>query len=219
MAFPVRLLLLAWLGRGRAQVVAPGSEAECDLAQMFQGLQRISTNEACHGGCETGRGECPPNWTPTGVDVCTSECGRIFEPFWDVCGTYLISAGLGGMDDMGQFYDNCLDQLYPPGTCGTFCNEHTFTCFLDEVHQACCDEGGRNCVDGQDVPLTCPVCAPFRSRATSGARCDRAAHERSALPAGGVRHRLSRVRGYLYRAYHRQWSRDRGLLVFRARVP
>jgi hypothetical protein len=53
--------------------------------------------------------------------------------------------------------DNCLDELYPPGSCGTFCNDHTYSCFLDEVHEACCDEGGRNCVEGNDVPLTCPV--------------------------------------------------------------
>jgi hypothetical protein len=47
--------------------------------------------------------------------------------------------------------------LLPAGSCGTYCNEHTFECFIGEVHEACCDEGGRNCVDSQDVPLTCPV--------------------------------------------------------------
>ena len=40
---------------------------------------------------------------------------------------------------------------------GTFCNEHTYQCFLTDVHAACCDEGGLNCPDGQDIPNTCPV--------------------------------------------------------------
>ena len=40
---------------------------------------------------------------------------------------------------------------------GTFCNEHTYQCFLTDVHAACCDEGGLNCRDGQDIPNTCPV--------------------------------------------------------------
>ncbi len=97
------LVLLACLAeRGRPQVVAPGSEAQCDLMNMFAGLQRVSTDETCRAGCETGRGECPDNWTPTGVDVCASQCGKIFEPFWDVCGTYLIAAGLGGMVRLGS---------------------------------------------------------------------------------------------------------------------
>ena len=30
-------------------------------------------------------------------------------------------------------------------------------CFLEEVHSACCDEGGRNCEEGRAVPDTCPV--------------------------------------------------------------
>ena len=69
----------------------------------------------------------------------------------------LTTARMGGMDTMGVFYDSCLETLYPPGTCGSFCNQHTFECFLAEVQEACCDEGGRNCVSGEDVPETCPV--------------------------------------------------------------
>eukprot|EP01050_Picozoa_sp_SAG11_P011709 SAG11_NODE_1258_length_5362_cov_16.457534_3_plen_264_part_00 len=53
--------------------------------------------------------------------------------------------------------DSCLETLYPPGTCGSFCNQHTFECYLAEVQDACCDEGGRNCVSGEDIPETCPV--------------------------------------------------------------
>ena len=57
---------------------------------------------------------------------------------------------------MSFFYDSCLSVLYPPGVCGTFCTGHTFDCFLVEVHSACC-EGGVNCADDHDVPLSCPV--------------------------------------------------------------
>ena len=38
----------------------------------------------------------------------------------------LTDAAMGGMEEMGVFYDACLQELYPPGSCGTFCNEHTF---------------------------------------------------------------------------------------------
>ena len=69
----------------------------------------------------------------------------------------LIDSGMGGMDEMGMFYDDCLEQLYPPGSCGTFCNEHTYDCYLTEVNQACCDEEGTNCHEGSDVPTVCPV--------------------------------------------------------------
>ena len=30
-------------------------------------------------------------------------------------------------------------------------------CMLAEVQEACCDEDGTNCVEGHDVPVTCPV--------------------------------------------------------------
>ena len=69
----------------------------------------------------------------------------------------LTNANMGGMHEMGLFYDRCLETLYPPGTCGTFCNTHTFDCYIAEVQEACCDEGGRNCVSNEDVPEQCPV--------------------------------------------------------------
>jgi hypothetical protein len=59
---------------------------------------------------------------------------------------------------MSKFYDHCLETLYPPGSCGLLCNEHTYQCFLTEVHSSCCDEQGTNCQEGNDIPLTCPVC-------------------------------------------------------------
>ena len=75
----------------------------------------------------------------------------------DQCGEMLVQAHMGGMDEMGLFYDDCLEELYPPGSCGTFCNEHTYDCYLTEVHQACCDEAGTNCRADSDVPNVCPV--------------------------------------------------------------
>ena len=46
---------------------------------------------------------------------------------------------MGGMAGMELFYDGCLEELYPPGSCGTYCTEHTYDCYLTEVHQACCE--------------------------------------------------------------------------------
>ena len=65
---------------------------------------------------------------------------------------------------------------YPPGSCGMFCNQHTYDCYMKEVrsalrisnalhldqlraqvHSACCDEGGANCNSASRVPKTCPV--------------------------------------------------------------
>ena len=38
----------------------------------------------------------------------------------------LTMAHMGGMEEMSVFYEDCLEELYPPGICGTFCNEHTY---------------------------------------------------------------------------------------------
>ena len=92
----------------------------------------------------------------------------------------LTSAGMGGMDEMSIFCapppppshrhqprsahpdalppdDHCLQTLYPPGICGTFCNQHTYDCYVAEVQESCCDEEGQNCEAGVDIPRTCPV--------------------------------------------------------------
>ena len=37
----------------------------------------------------------------------------------------LMESKMGGMKEMGVFYDHCLKSLYPPGSCGTYCNAHT----------------------------------------------------------------------------------------------
>ena len=34
----------------------------------------------------------------------------------DQCGEMLTTAGMGGMEEMSNFYDSCLSALYPPGT-------------------------------------------------------------------------------------------------------
>ena len=130
--------------------------AACNIMDLFNELSAITTNPACTAGCSGGSGVCPPNWFPGAADVCSAECGAIFEPFWDECGSMLTQMNMGGMEQMGYFYDSCLETLYPPGTCGTFCNAHTFDCFTVEVDAACC-EGGANCPATQDVPLSCPV--------------------------------------------------------------
>lgn len=69
----------------------------------------------------------------------------------------LTQSGMGGMSEMGLFYDHCLQTLYPPGSCGFFCNEHTYACYVTEIGESCCDEQGQNCPASQDVPVTCPV--------------------------------------------------------------
>ena len=53
--------------------------------------------------------------------------------------------------------DHCLQTLYPPGTCGTYCNQHTYDCYRSEITGACCSEAGHNCEESHDVPNTCPV--------------------------------------------------------------
>ncbi len=69
--------------------------------------------------------------------MCSAACGVIFEGFCaakprpprafpspliglgagDQCGNMLTDSGMGGMDEMGIFYDHCLESLYPPGAC------------------------------------------------------------------------------------------------------
>ena len=86
-----------------------------------------------------------------------SSVGRVLIYQWDQCGEMLTLAGMGGMDEMGDFYDHCLVALYPPGSCGSFCTGHTYDCYMTQVHEACCDEAGTNCNAESDVPNTCPV--------------------------------------------------------------
>ena len=75
----------------------------CDIGGMFAGLSQIKLDADCQAGCAEGTGVCPPDWIPASADACSAACGRVFEPFWDRCGTMLTNAGLGGMDEMGAF--------------------------------------------------------------------------------------------------------------------
>jgi hypothetical protein len=133
----------------------PGTAQLCSINSLFTRLTAIKSDADCRAGCQGSR--CPPDWYPSSGDACNADCGAVFEPFWDECGTMLVATGMGGMSEMAVFYDSCLRALYPPGSCGTFCNDHTYACYLSEVHASCCDEDGTNCPAGQDVPLTCPV--------------------------------------------------------------
>ena len=95
----------------------------CHISSLFNLLTDITTNPACRAGCAGGSGVCGEEWYPGAADACSKECGRIFETFWDECGDMLVNANMGGMEGMGTFYDHCVESLYPPGTCGAFCNQ------------------------------------------------------------------------------------------------
>ena len=105
----------------------------CSIGDVFAHMTAITSDPNCMAGCAGGTGVCPPNWYPGRADQCSPDCGRVYEPFWDECGAMLTQANMGGMDEMGFFYDDCLEQLYPPGSCGRFCNDHTYTCLLTEI--------------------------------------------------------------------------------------
>jgi hypothetical protein len=97
----------------------------CYISSLFTHLTSITTNPDCRAGCAGGSGACGEEWYPGAADACSKKCGRVFEPFWDECGGMLVDAKMGGMEEMGTFYDHCVESLYPPGTCGAFCNQHT----------------------------------------------------------------------------------------------
>ena len=154
------LVVLCWNAAGQLTggvPPAPAQAAECNIQSLFSQLSAIRSLDACREGCPGGSAACPEDWYPGIEDDCSPECGRMYETFWDECGHMLVGMGMGGMDGMGAFYDECLEELYPPGLCGLFCNQHTYDCLLNEVQEACCDEGGANCEEGFDVPHTCPV--------------------------------------------------------------
>jgi hypothetical protein len=53
--------------------------AACGIDSMFTKLSQVRNSPDCQAGC-TG-GTCPPDWMPGGDDVCSADCGVIFEPF------------------------------------------------------------------------------------------------------------------------------------------
>ena len=96
---------------------------QCSINSVFASLTKIKANKDCRSGCAGGR--CPKDWYPRKQDKCSAPCGKVFEPFWDQCGPMLTAAKMGGMGEMGTFYEHCLETLYPAGSCGTYCNGHT----------------------------------------------------------------------------------------------
>lgn len=69
----------------------------------------------------------------------------------------LISSRLNSPAALPRTDDNCLETLYPPGSCGFVCNAHTYDCYVSQISESCCDEGGRNCPADRDVPIDCQV--------------------------------------------------------------
>ena len=71
-----------------AQMVggAPPKEVEmalCDIGTVFIKLTEIKANPDCTAGCAGGTGECGDigQWYPGRADLCSAECGVVFEPF------------------------------------------------------------------------------------------------------------------------------------------
>ena len=69
-----------------AQMVggAPPKDVEmalCDIGTVYLKLTEIKSNPDCTAGCAGGTGECPPSWYPGRADMCSAECGVVFEPF------------------------------------------------------------------------------------------------------------------------------------------
>ena len=65
---------------------APPKEVEmalCDIGTVFLHLTEIKSNSDCTAGCAGGTGECGDisQWYPGRADLCSAECGVVFEPF------------------------------------------------------------------------------------------------------------------------------------------
>jgi hypothetical protein len=95
------------------RVLQTGAAELCDIGGMFAGLSQIKLDADCQAGCAGGSGVCPADWLPSAADECSAACGRVFEPFWDRCGTMLTNAGMGGMDEMGAFCESSPEPRVP----------------------------------------------------------------------------------------------------------
>eukprot|EP01046_Picozoa_sp_COSAG06_P076521 COSAG06_NODE_24460_length_662_cov_0.730018_2_plen_117_part_00 len=58
--------------------------AAAQIMDLFELLSEITLDPNCRAGCEEGH--CPDMWYPGAHDICSAECGRVYEPFWDECG-------------------------------------------------------------------------------------------------------------------------------------
>ena len=59
----------------------PARSPSHHLDARFARRNEIKNNENCIAGCAGGTGICPPNWYPGGADLCSPDCGRIYESF------------------------------------------------------------------------------------------------------------------------------------------
>ena len=62
-------------------------------------------------------------------------------------------AHMGGMEEMSVFYEDCLEELYPPGICGTFCNEHTYDVLVACTGTRCLADSQRSVCTATQVQL------------------------------------------------------------------
>lgn len=62
------------------------------IMDLFQLLSEITLDPNCRAGCEGG--QCPDMWYPGAHDICDADCGRVYEPFWDECGEYVLLAAM-----------------------------------------------------------------------------------------------------------------------------
>ena len=58
---------------------APADPKDCDIAGLFNHLERVTTSEPCRAGCNggacTGPPDAPDEWYPDHEDACNEECG------------------------------------------------------------------------------------------------------------------------------------------------
>ena len=71
----------AFPGKCSAQQQPGGGGEPCNVVDLFNYLEGITTNPDCRAGCLGGTGDCGNAWTPGGIDRCNAACGRAFEPF------------------------------------------------------------------------------------------------------------------------------------------
>ena len=135
-----------WLS-ALASVWLSASAQECDLGGMM--AQSAVVTATC---CGADGSACGSSAVPTS---CDHACGDVFIPFWDSCGSLLLSLGMPGSDEFGFFASQCEDALVPPGACGESCTAETLECRMDEVREACCVED-HDC-DAQNIPANCGI--------------------------------------------------------------
>ncbi len=65
-----------------AALAVRGADAQevCSIGAVFSGLGEVKANGDCQAGCNSGSGDCPPDWTPGRADNCNAACGAVFEP-------------------------------------------------------------------------------------------------------------------------------------------